>query len=211
MDEIPSRDKLTYKNGFYVNCSALFIDIRGSSKLPERHTRPVLGKLYRAYVSECVAVLNSNPFCREIFITGDCVSGVFDTPKTWQIDEAFNTAAKLNSLINQLNWRLEKKGYSKISCGIGLAWGRALMLKAGFHGSGLNDVIWMGDVVNQASNLCHQGNKDGRLPVQVSNVVHYNLNDHNKNLLRKGLYEANYQGNPIITEMENWLNAQKAK
>ena len=49
--EIPTRSKLTYSNGYYVDCTALFIDIRDSSKLPENHNRPVLGKLYRAYLS----------------------------------------------------------------------------------------------------------------------------------------------------------------
>lgn len=46
---IPSPDRLTYDNGFHVHCAALFIDIRGSSQLVEKHTNPVLGKIYRAY------------------------------------------------------------------------------------------------------------------------------------------------------------------
>ena len=33
------------------------------------------------------------------------------------------------------------------------------MVKAGYSGSGINDVIWMGDVVNTA---CHLANKAGR-------------------------------------------------
>lgn len=32
--ELPDRDRLTYSNGFYAYCSALFVDIRQSSKLP---------------------------------------------------------------------------------------------------------------------------------------------------------------------------------
>lgn len=91
--EIPARSKLTYSNGYYVDCTALFIDIRDSSKLPENHKRPVLGKLYRAYLSECVAVINGDPNCREVFINGDCVSGVLNTPCTSDIDRAFSTAA----------------------------------------------------------------------------------------------------------------------
>mgnify|MGYP000255758841 CR=1 FL=1 len=46
VNEIPSRDKLTFKNGFYVNCSALFVDIRDSSELPKKHKRPTLAKIY---------------------------------------------------------------------------------------------------------------------------------------------------------------------
>ena len=51
VDEIPSRARLTYENGFYVKCAAVFIDIRGSSSLPDLHSRPVLGKdLPRLYL-----------------------------------------------------------------------------------------------------------------------------------------------------------------
>lgn len=118
-NDIPPRDKLTYSNGYYVNCTALFIDIRGSSELASNHTRPVLGKLYRAYLSECVAVMNGDTNCREVFINGDCVSGIFNTPYKKNIDEVFSSAARLNSATNILNWRLEQKGYSLIKCGIG--------------------------------------------------------------------------------------------
>lgn len=36
-NSIPSRDKLTYKNGYYVDVTAIFIDIVDSSKLNERN------------------------------------------------------------------------------------------------------------------------------------------------------------------------------
>ena len=134
LGDIPSRSRLTFSNGFYVNCTALFIDIRGSSELASNHTRPVLGKLYRAYLSECVAVMNGDTNCREVFINGDCVSGIFSTPLKADIDNVFSTSAMLNSATQILNWRLEQKGYATFKCGIGIAYGRALMLKAGYKG-----------------------------------------------------------------------------
>ncbi len=217
LDDIPTRDKLTYSNGYYVKCTALFIDIRSSSELADSHTRPVLGKLYRAYLSECVAVMNGNKNCREVFINGDCVSGIFSTPYKVNIDEVFATSARLNSATKILNWRLEQKGYSTIQCGIGIAYGRALMLKAGYKGSGINDVIWMGDVVNEASNLCHDGNRGLNKVLQVSTTVFDNLNDHHKNLLSP-LYKLTflsgpdqYEGNIINTDMESYLDNLKNK
>lgn len=209
VNEIPARSRLTYSNGFYVNCTALFIDIRRSSELPNSHTRPVLGKLYRSYLSECVAVINADPNCREVFINGDCVSGVLSTPYKENINSAFDTVAKLNSATQILNWRLEQKGYTQIQCGIGLAYGRALMLKAGYSGSGINDVIWMGDVVNEASNLCHQGNRLGNKTIQVSNLVQQNLKDEYKQFLSWGLGFNNYECDVIHTEMNAWLEKQK--
>ncbi len=214
VDDIPSRDRLSYSNGFYVNCTALFIDIRGSSELANNHTRPVLGKLYRSYLSECVSVMNSGINCREIFINGDCVSGIFSTPLKSDIDTVFSTAAQLYSITEILNWRLELKGYSTFRCGLGIAYGRALMLKAGYKGSGINDVIWMGDVVNEASNLCHDGNRGSRKALQVSTTVFNNLSEHNKDLLTPVhktllLQTDQYEGYVVNLNMEQYLNNLK--
>ena len=58
-DSIPSRSSLTYTNGFYVNATALFIDIVGSSDMTDGSKRPTLAKIYRSFISECTAVMNS--------------------------------------------------------------------------------------------------------------------------------------------------------
>ncbi len=79
-DDLPSRDRLTYTNGFYGRCSAIFIDIRDSSGLTAKHKRPTLAKIYRSFISEMVAVLNANENVREVNIVGDCVWAVYNTP-----------------------------------------------------------------------------------------------------------------------------------
>ena len=81
VSELPDRDRLTFSNGFYANCSALFVDIRGSSGLPAKMKRPTLARLYRAYISELIAVMNGDLYCREISIVGDGVWSVVNTPK----------------------------------------------------------------------------------------------------------------------------------
>ena len=92
-NNIPSREQLTYKNGYYVNVTALFIDIVGSSKLTDGQRRPSLAKMYRAFLSECVAIMNSWNMCKEININGDCVRGVFETPRKTDIDNVCLVAA----------------------------------------------------------------------------------------------------------------------
>lgn len=73
-NNIPSRDKLTFKNGYYVDVTSIFIDIVDSSKLTDGHNnkRPTLAKMYRCFLSECVAIMNSYTICKEININGDC-------------------------------------------------------------------------------------------------------------------------------------------
>lgn len=65
---IPSRSQLTYTNGFYVNCTAIFVDICDSSNLTNEHRRPVLGKIYRSFISELVASFNGFRRCKEVNI-----------------------------------------------------------------------------------------------------------------------------------------------
>lgn len=205
---IPQRSSLTYTNGYYVNISALFIDIVGSSDMTDEHKRPTLAKMYRCFISECTAILNAHSICKEISINGDCVWGVFETPYRENIDTVFSIAAQLNSLIKILNYKLRKKGFSEISVGIGLDYGRALMVKAGYSGSGLNDVIWMGDVVNSACHMANQAGREGRKPLIVSSCIHSNLNEHNQGLLSSIIlgWKTYYEGNVINIEMDTWYN-----
>lgn len=205
---IPQRSSLTYTNGYYVNISALFIDIVGSSDMTDEHKRPTLAKMYRCFISECTAILNAHSICKEISINGDCVWGVFETPYRENIDTVFSIAAQLNSLIKILNYKLRKKGFSEISVGIGLDYGRALMVKSGYSGSGLNDVIWMGDVVNSACHMANQAGREGRKPLIVSSCIHSNLNEHNQGLLSSIIlgWKTYYEGNVINIEMDTWYN-----
>lgn len=203
---IPSREKLTYNNGYYVNVTAVFIDIVNSSKLTDGHKRPTLAKMYRAFLSECVAIMNSWKMCKEININGDCVWGVFETPLKSDIDNIISVAAQLNSMINILNYKLKKKQYDIINVGIGIDYGRALMVKAGYSGSGINEIVWMGDVVNTA---CHLANKAGRIfrkTIIVTENIYCNLNDDNKDLLSSYIdgQVVRYEGNIIRTDMEDW-------
>lgn len=203
---IPSRSTLTYTNGYYVYVTSLFIDIVGSSDMTSEHKRPILAKMYRAFISECTAIMNSSEHCKEININGDCVWGVFETKLKSHIDSVFDIAAELNSLVKILNYKLRKKGYSEISVGIGIDYGRALMVKAGYSGSGLNDVIWMGDVVNNACHIANKAGRDYRDPIIVSSCLHGNLNDKNRKYFKAIMigYTTYYQCNVSDKAMNTW-------
>ncbi|GAB4084014.1 adenylate/guanylate cyclase domain-containing protein [Myceligenerans cantabricum] len=210
VDSLPDRDRLTYTNGFYGKCSAVFIDIRDSSGLTTNHKRPTLAKIYRSFISEMVAVLNSDPNVREVNIVGDCVWAVSTAAFKTQIDGTFSVAAKANTLIKLLNYHFDKKGLTQIRIGIGLDFGRALMIQAGFSGSGINDVIYMGDVVNRAAHLAHEAGRRSEPPIFVGSGFQANLNDHNKGLLTPkdvtGLGQV-YTGDVVFPEMNNWVGS----
>ncbi len=205
VDTIPSRDKLTFSNGFYVNCSAMFVDMRGSSSYPDKYRRPTLAKIYRAYASEIAAVMNGNMWCGEVNIVGDCVAGIFDSQYKSQIDSVFSTSAQVHSLVKVLNYKLGKLHIDPIVIGIGISYGRALMVKVGFSGSGISDVVWMGDVVNEASHLAGYGNSTySDHPIMVSTVFYQNLNEDNQRLLTYHYQRSCYHGNIVNVAMEDW-------
>jgi class 3 adenylate cyclase len=212
---IPNRDKLTYKNGFYIECYAIFIDIRDSSQLPGRYNRPTLAKIYRAFISEIVALFQSSTKCKEINIVGDSVWGVYEYQTNNDITEVFHAAYAANSLIQTMNYKMRQKNIAPIKVGIGIDRGRALMIQAGFNGSGINDVIYMGGVVNSASKHCSKANKEVQSPIVISPLVWSDLGNRlaaNGNTYQS-IFNHNFLGNYyygdlVRVDMQNWLAVQ---
>ena len=82
------------------------------------------------------------------------------------------------------------------------------MIKAGYKGSGVNEVVWMGDVVNEASKLSGYGNNSWNdFEIMVSGDFYYNLNEHNQSLLKYNSNRHCYHGNVICIEMSDWYQA----
>ncbi len=93
------------------------------------------------------------------------------------------------------------------------------MIKAGYSGSSINDVIYMGDVVNKAAHLAHKAGRNYEHPIWFGPGFYGNLNEHNSGLLtQKWDLELGgwiYSGNIVSTVMntwveENFLNASPA-
>lgn len=206
--EIPNRDSLTFTNGYYIFCSAIFIDMRGSKEFSKKHTRPVTAKIYRSYISELVAVLNGNTRLREIYIEGDCVWGIFNSPLKSDIDSIFSTAAQAASIIDTLNVKLRKKKYSEITVGIACHDADVLMIKAGYNGSGINEVTWIGKLVGETADLCSKANRWNSKRTLYSKTFYDNLTDENKKRIDwlnwNYSYEC-YEGNTIMTGMNDWV------
>jgi class 3 adenylate cyclase len=207
---IPGRDGLTFNNGFYVDVTVLFVDMRGSKGLAEKHTRPVLAKIYRAYISELIAVFRGNSKISEIYIEGDGLWAVFDTKTKADVDDAFQSAYMAASLVDILNIKLERKGYSTIEVGIGLDDGDSLYIKAGYKGSGINEVVWIGRVVGQAASLCKNGNRSWQdKEIMVSSHVYNQLKEENKALLTWSAERTCFHGNVVQVGMNYWVAANE--
>ncbi|MDX1260838.1 adenylate/guanylate cyclase domain-containing protein [Exiguobacterium sp. K1] len=206
-DDIPKKESLTFTSGKYVQCASLFVDLRGSSdliKTQKRHPK-TLARLYRAYISEMVAIVNSFKTCKEVNIIGDCVSAMFagDQGDEKPVIEALRAASMCNGMMEVLNVHFKKKWgaeFKPVKAGIGVALGRALVIKAGHSGTGINDLIYMGDVVNKASKMCGLAYKEYPLhPICVTESV-YNSADK---------YIANYDTNSTFQDFLTLQNHSK--
>lgn len=178
-DCIPSEDKLTYDNGYYVNVVAIYVDIVGSSKLLEGHKRPTVAKIYRDFISETVDVMRKKS--KYITIQGDCVGAVFELTVEDNMDLLFDIAISIYVIQQELAKKYKKYNV-EFATGIGMSYGRALMIKAGLKGAGINDILWIGDVVNQACHFCNEAgrNEHYNCNLIVSESVYTRLNSLNK-------------------------------
>lgn len=106
-----------------------------------------------------------------------------------------------------LNRRMKKKGYeTPIKIGVGMAYGRVLMVKAGYSGIGIADVDYMGDVVNRAAKLSAKGNSDIFSPaVMIDSVFADKLNEENrKKVSWSGIHRC-HAANVVDSMMEKWF------
>jgi hypothetical protein len=217
VNTVPNSDKLSYSNGYYFKCYAIFIDIRDSSTLPAKYQKRTLAKIYRAYISEVVALFQSSAKCKEINIVGDSIWAIYNAKTKDDVSEVFHAASAASSIINTLNYKLCKKGIDPIKVGIGIDKGDALMILAGFKGSGVNDVIYMGGVVNNASKLCSKGSKNGMGSMIISSGVYNDLEgkhygtSYYQTFFKKNYLENYYHATIEKTDMNDWLKEQQTK
>ena len=179
VDKVPIEDRFDYNTGYYVNCCAIFVDIRDSSSLTDEDTKKNISKIYRSFVSEITALMQSYKQCKHVNIVGDCVSGIFDTSNGKKdIYSAFSVAGSIITIINSLNTKLKNHDLPQIKVGIGIDYGKTLVVKAGYKGSGLDELVWMGDVVNNAAHLCDKASKDGNPSILCSKDFYDGLGDY---------------------------------
>lgn len=174
---IPSSDSdFTYENGIKAWVGALFVDIVDSSKLFQS-TNEDTARIIRSFCSEIISILKDDDNYREIGIRGDCVYCVYSANYQKDLVEIFRHAYRINTFLRMLNKLLTKNGYSNIKAGIGLGCDKDLIIKAGQNGSGINDKVWIGKALVDASHLSDIANRNDISEIAMSKFFYDNIID----------------------------------
>lgn len=216
LDTIPNDDsQFTYENGVKTWVGALFVDIRDSTNYFKNNKEEIVARIMRAFCSEIIYILNQNDNYREIGIRGDCVFAIYSVPMKEDISKILDDAAMIVSFNKMFQDILKDNNMPSFKIGIGLGASKDLVIKAGKKGTGINDYIWIGDSVVNASKLSNQGNKDGFDEIVMDSCFYSNIKDFNMNQNKKysqvfsmkysySLRENVYHGSVYYTNVDEW-------
>ena len=164
--EVPSRGDtvLTFekgkdKKGKEIETCVLFVDIRNSVQLNEKHSPDTMGKIYTAFTKSMLKIAQYHS--GEVRnIIGDRVMIVFPTENC--AENAVECAISINHISKIMN-----KVFSNVDfiCGIGIDYGKMRVIKVGIIRQGDNNVenknlVWVGKPANIASRLTDIANKE---------------------------------------------------
>ncbi|EGT74483.1 adenylate/guanylate cyclase domain-containing protein [Haemophilus haemolyticus] len=194
-EKLPVDGSFTFENGYRTWLTSIFIDIRNSSKLFTSKNQEKTAKVIRAFISELIEILRDDDgFMLEIGIRGDCVYAIYNTPFQKDILNCANKTFDANTFINMFNKMLEQRGIAPIRAGIGMSTGYDLVIKTGRKGVGINEKVWIGTAVTEASNLSSLGDKNDYRRLMYSWRSYINFID--------GLKAQNSNQN-----VENWFTS----
>ena len=196
---VPDLDnsKLTFGNkGLRFEATTLFIDMRGSTDILNRHNRSSMAKIYKCYFHAIVTIANSLGGEVRSF-NGDGMLVFFPGTTKTTLSNAVKAAMKMKYMLAVDEGGIRKKigKYSSPDFGIGIDDGNILCTKVGISGSNNRDLVWVGNAVNKSVKIGDQQKAD--MHIGISSYVYSNLNDEVKYHERKDSW-----GN--VTKVDMW-------
>ena len=217
-NSIPSDESnFTYENGIKSWVGSIFVDIRNSTAYFKENKPEQVSRVMRAFCSEIISILQSDDNFRQIGIRGDCIYGIFTAPNKSDLNNILNNAILINTFQKMFQKILTNYSMPTFEIGIGLGCSKDLIIKAGKKGSGINDLIWIGDAVIDACKLSSQGNLDGFNPIVMSecffaNIKEFDANENHKyksyctNKYSQKLNENVWNCDMVYSDFNNWIN-----
>ena len=209
-------DGFTYENGVRTWIGAMFVDIRNSTDYFKENDAEKVARIMRAFTSELIGILKQNEKYVQIGIRGDCVYAIYSVQTPRDLKSIMSDACFINTFQKMFQTILFKKDWPAFEIGIGLGVSKDLVIKVGKKGTGINDNIWIGDAVIDASKLSSEGNTHGIGVIVMNSCFYDNIKDFNANESYKysnyakrvwssKLNEYAYCCNMITIDFDNWI------
>ncbi len=108
-DELPNDENFTFSNAYSSWVTAIFVDIRESTKLFTKEDKELVSKVIRSFTSEIIEILRKSDNLREIGIRGDCVYGVYTTPYKSSIYDVADMSFYINTVVSPKSRQFSEK------------------------------------------------------------------------------------------------------
>ncbi len=187
---VPKLDdsKLTFGNtGLKFDATTLFIDMRGSTEVLNKHNRTTVAKIHMSYFHAIVKIANAlNGHVRSF--NGDSALIFFQGTTKASLSAAVQAAMQIKYMLSDekegINTILKK--YSEINFGIGIDYGDVLCTKVGLGGEHNRDLFWIGNCVNKSTVISNERKSPHH--IGISSFVYNNLLDNVKYGLQKDIW-----------------------
>ena len=148
-----SNTKLTFGcKGLEFEATVLYIDMRGSTAILNKHQKRVVAKIHMLYYHAIVKIAKATGGEIRSF-NGDSLLVFYQGTTKDSLSTAVKAAMQMKFAIQTLlNDNL--KNYTDIDFGIGIDHGKILATKVGIGGTDeTKDLIWIGNAVNRATKI----------------------------------------------------------
>lgn len=185
---VPDMDNtnLTFGNkGLRFEATTLFIDMRGSTAVLNKHNRTTVAKLHKAYFHTIVTIAKSLGGEVRSF-NGDGMLVFFQGTSKVTLSNAVEAAMKMTWMLTSSDSAVKKKmeKYSAVDFGIGIDDGKILCAKVGISGFNNRDLVWIGNAVNKSVKIGDQLKRK----IGISSYVYSNLSDRVKYAAEKDIW-----------------------
>lgn len=170
-----SNDNLTFGcKGLEFEATVLYIDMRGSTAILNKHRKRVVAKIHMLYYHAIVRIAKATGGEIRSF-NGDSLLVFYQGSTKESLSNAVKAAMQMKYAIKTLlNENL--KNYTDIDFGIGIDHGKILATKVGVGGSDeTKDLIWIGNAVNKSTKISDKCESNSN--IGISEFVYSNLLD----------------------------------
>ena len=161
------------KKGKKITTCVLYVDIRNSVSLTEKHHTQTMGRVYTAF-TKAVLKLARHHKGHTRNIIGDRVMIVFPSKNCYT--NAVHCAISINHVAEKI---INKQFNVDFKCGIGIDYGELRVIKVGIQRNGTENgenkgLVWVGYPANLASRLTDVANKT--MEEEYYEVIRYPIN-----------------------------------